>query len=195
MNLISFRLQPECVLFALAILLGLSVSNCVAVEPVPATNAVTAASILADMHYEKVVSAHLLAFVSREDKRPWYVEDALLLLELPKGEWVLVHAVRNPRYPPELKRKPSRWMAHEVMDAPYVGDRAFTHRPTRNEMGQFLKDNEWQPESDKYWQVVQSEVDEVVWQRILRYNSPWFKTSKPPASLKGKESKSRWSSI
>ena len=158
-------------------------------EPAPATNAVTASSIMADMHYEKAVAAHLLAFVSREDKRPWYVEDALLILERPKGEWVLVHAVRNPRYPPELKRNPSPWSPREVMDAPYVGDRTFKHRPTQKEMDQFLKDNEWQPESDKCWQVVQSEVDEVVWQRILGYNSPWFKTSKPPASPKGKESK------
>src|ERR1041384_7874061 len=93
--------------------------NCAAIET-SSTNAVTAASILSDLHYESS-AAHLLAFISREDKRPWYVDNALLLLELPKGEWMLVHAVRNPKYPAKLKRSPGRWHVHEVTDSPFVG--------------------------------------------------------------------------
>lgn len=170
------RLQHwERICGALICFLGLGDSISTATEAELGTNRITAATVLADLHYPKPVAVHLLAFTSREDKRPWYVDDALLLLELPKNEWMLVHAVRNPRYPSDLKRKPSKWTAHDVMDAPYVGDRTFKHRPTRREMDRFLKDNDWQAESDKYSQVIQSDVDEAVWQKILGYPSPWMK--------------------
>jgi hypothetical protein len=136
------------------------------------TNEVTAASILKDLapdeNYPGQV-ATLLAFVAREDDRPWYADDALLVLQLPKGKWVLVHAVRNPKYPTGYRSGSgsTKWNMYHVMDAPHVGDRHFDHRPTRKEVDQFLKDNRWQSESDKFWRVVRRVVDEAAWQKVL----------------------------
>jgi hypothetical protein len=160
---IHFLAVIEAIIVALA-------WNCAAIET-SSTNAVTAASILSDLHYESS-AAHLLAFISREDKRPWYVDDALLLLELPKGNWMLVHAVRNPKYPAKLKRPAGRWHVHQVMDAPFVGDRCFNHRPTREEMREFIADNRLQFETDKFWIALNRVIDEKVWQTVLGYNSP-----------------------
>jgi hypothetical protein len=134
------------------------------------TNTVSAASILKELvGYGKPQTATLLAFVSREDDRPWYVDDALLVLQLRKGQWVLVHAVRNPRYPKNHKASSTAWLLHHVYDAPHVGDRYFDHRPTRPEVDQFLKENNWQFESDKLWRVVKRVVDEKAWQRVVGY--------------------------
>ena len=153
------------------IVFALMIWNCQGNEPLSVTNTVTAASILKNLEY-KPVSAHLLAFISREDRRPWYVDDALLVLQLPKGEWLLVHTARNPRYPKGHQGGASTWHVYQVMDAAFVGDRHFDHRPTRAELDKFLKDNDWQFESDKSWRVVGRAVDEETWQKVLGYKSP-----------------------
>ena len=134
-----------------------------------ATNGVTSVSILSDLRYVKVWTATLLAFVAREDDRPWYVDDALLVLQLPNEEWMLVHAVRNPQFPPNHRGGSTKWRRYDVMDAPHVGDRRFNRPPTRKEVDRFLSDNEWQFESDKFWRVVRRFVDEEAWQRVLGY--------------------------
>jgi hypothetical protein len=138
------------------------------------TNGVTATSILQDLDPHdgyRAQSATLLAFVAREDDRPWYADDALLVLQLPKDKWVLVHAVRNPKYPKGYRggSGSTKWSMYDVMDAPYVGDRHFAHRPTRKEVDQFLKDNQWQFTSDKYMRVVRRVVDADAWQKVLGY--------------------------
>lgn len=156
------RIGIVLVVFALAVWSGSAA--------IPAdTNEVTSASILKDLGYGKVQTATLLTFISREDNRPWYVDDALLVLQLPKGEWMLVHAVRNPKFPKGHRGGSTRWHLHDVMDAPHVGDRRFDHRPARQEVDQFLKDNSWQFESDKFWRVARRLVDEEAWQKTLGY--------------------------
>lgn len=138
------------------------------------TNVVTATSILKDLapleNYKGQV-ATLLAFVARADDRPWYADDALLVLQLPNGKWVLVHAVRNPKYPKGYHggSGSTKWGLYDVMDAPHVGDRHFDHRPTRKEVDQFLKDNQWQFDSDKFWRVVRRVVNADAWQKVLGY--------------------------
>ena len=140
------------------------------------TNDVTAAAILKDKdlnRYGRVQIATLLAFVSLEDDRPWYVDDALLVLQLPRGQWVLVHAVRNPKYPPGYKNGSTEWGLHHVMDAPHVGDRRFDHRPTRQEVDQFLKDNDWPFAGTLGRRIVKRMVDEDAWERVLGYKPDW----------------------
>ncbi len=157
-------------LFSIGLLFAWITSAATAAE----TNFVTATSILKDLapgeNYPGQV-ATLLAFVAREDNRPWYADDALLVLQLPKGKWVLVHAVRNPKYPKGYRggSGSTKWGLYDVMDAPYVGDRHFDHRPTRKEVDQFLKDNRWQFDSDKFWRVVRRVVNEDAWQKVLGY--------------------------
>jgi len=175
-------------LFLVGVLLAWTASADTAAE----TNVVTATSILKDLDPHdgyRAQSATLLAFVAREDDRPWYVDDALLVLQLPKGKWVLVHAVRNPKYPKGYQGGSSstKWSLYDVMDAPHVGDRRFDHRPTRKEVNQFLKDNRWQFESDKYSRVVRRVVDDAAWQKVLGYQ-PIINSSKqhgavPPTAL------------
>ncbi len=138
------------------------------------TNEVTAASILKDLASDENYTgqiATLLAFEAREDDRPWYVDHALLVLQLPKGKWVLAHAVRNPKFPKGQKRvsRSTEWRLHHVEDAPFVGDRHFDHRPSRKEVDQFLTDNEWQFESDIPMRVVRQVVNEETWQKVLGY--------------------------
>jgi hypothetical protein len=136
------------------------------------TNGVSATAILQGkdlQRYEGVQAATLLALVSREDDRPWYVDDALLVLQFRNGRWVLVHAVRNPRFPRGHKGGSTEWVLYDLMDAPHVGDRYFNHRPTHKEVDQFLKDNRWQFAGDKFWRVVRRVVDEKAWKRVLGY--------------------------
>ena len=159
------RIQRIGIVLAAA---AFSVWSCSAATPV-ATNEVTSTSILQDLGYRKVQTATLLVFVSREDSRPWYVDDALLVWQLPKGQWMLVHAVRNPKFPEGHRGGSTKWLLHDVMDAPHVGDRRFDHRPTRKEVDRFLKDNRWQFESDTHWRIVRRVVDEEGWQSILGY--------------------------
>ena len=144
------------------------------------TNDVNAAAILQAQdlqRYDGLQAATLLAFVSREDDRPWYVDDALLVLQLRKGRWVLVHAVRNPKYPPGHKGGSKEWVLYDVMDAPHVGDRYFDHRPTRWQVDQFLKDNQWPFTSDQAWRIVRRMVDADAWQRVLGYRPAWTGSS------------------
>ena len=158
--------------------------TCPAAVPA-ATNGVTSVSILSDLRYGKVRTASLLAVVAREDDRPWYVDDALLVLQLPNHEWMLVHAVRNPKFPPGAPARrrvgSTKWHRYHVMDAPHVGDRRFNHPPTRKEVDRFLSDNEWQFESDKFWRVVRRFVDEEAWQRVLGYKP--FRPAHPEISV------------
>ena len=133
---------------------------------------VTAESVLRSKHlghYGKVRASTLLEFVSREDSRPWYVDDALLLLELRDGRWVLVHAVRNPKPPSKAQARSMDWLLHHVMDAPHVGDRFFDHRPGRVDLERFLKDNDWPFGSTQGWRVVGRLRDPDVWQRTLGF--------------------------
>lgn len=153
----------------LVCLLSVSIGSAAAAAE---TNAVTATSVLKDLdphNNYRMQTATLLAFVASEDDRPWYVDDALLVLQLPKDKLVLVHAVRNPKYPPGHKGGSTAWGLHHVMDAPHVGDRYFDQRPTRQEVDQFLKDNQWKSESDKSWRVVSRVVNEQDWLRVLGY--------------------------
>ncbi|MBL9175571.1 MAG: hypothetical protein JNL10_18665 [Verrucomicrobiales bacterium] len=139
------------------------------------TNTVAATSILKDRdlrRYEGVRSATLLTWMSREDDRPWFVDDALLLLEMPRGRWVLVHAVRNPRFPPGHRGGSTEWGLHHVMDAPPAGDRRFDHLPTSGEMHRFLRDTAWPAPSDVSWRVLRRTVDTAAWKAALGYPPP-----------------------
>lgn len=144
--------------------------------------ATTADEILKDLDYKPVASAHVLAFVSREDSRPWYVDDALLVLKMSRGGWMLVHAVRNPRFPPGHRGGSNRWLVHHVHNAPFVGDRRFEKRPDRGEVDRFLKDNQWKIRPDRQWRVTRSEVDEAVWQQVLGYSSPFASAGLSPGA-------------
>lgn len=140
---------------------------------------VTAESVLRSKHlshYGTLRASTLLEFVSREDSRPWYVDDALLLFELPYGRWVLVHAVRNPKPPSKAKARSTEWLLYHVMDAPHVGDRFFDHRPSRVDMERFLKDNDWPFGSTQGWRVVGRVRDADVWQRALGFKPEELRT-------------------
>lgn len=150
---------------------------------VPRTNAVTASSILKDRdlrRYDGVRAATLLTWISREDSRPWFVDDALLLLEMPRGRWVLVHAVRNPWFPPGHRGGSTEWGLHHVTDAPPSGDLTLDHRPTLREMNRFLKDTAWPSPSDPSWRTRQRTVNESAWTTMLGYPPPDLVT--PPNS-------------
>jgi hypothetical protein len=141
-----------------------------------ATNEVTAASIVHDLGYDKNDQgqvATLLAFVAREDRRPWYVDDALLVLYWPQGIWQLVHAVRNPKYPKDYKFTPgsTAWQLHHVYDAPSFAERSFDHPPTREEVNLFLKDNEFQFKSDRIFRVAERVFYDDAWEKVLGYRS------------------------
>ena len=141
----------------------------------PATNTVTASSILKDRdlrRYEGVRSATLLTWISREDSRPWFVDDALLLLEMSRVRWVLVHAVRNPRFPPGHRGGSTEWGLHHVMDAPPAGDLVLDHRPTLRELNRFLKDTAWPLPSDPSWRVIRRSVSASAWKETLGYPPP-----------------------
>lgn len=133
-----------------------------AAPPAPASPPVSAQAILKQIgRYTKVQSVRLLAFISREDDRPWYVDDALLLVEFKSGKWAIAHAVRNPRFPKTSKQRgPGRWRFHDVCDAPWAGDQMYDHRPTRAEVQRFLKVTDWPAGDDKFWRVTKAYVDE-----------------------------------
>ena len=135
----------------------------------PNTNTVSVAGMLKDLGYSNVKSSNLLAFISREDQRPWYVDDALLLLEFPKGRWTLVHCVRNPRYPKghPLAGRVDKWGHHDVCDAPWAGNQHFNHRPTRVEIESFLKKTDWPTRDDKFWRITRQIVNEAAWPKKL----------------------------
>lgn len=139
--------------------------------PASASVPVPVGSILRDLAWPPVKRSELLAFTSREDDRPWYVDDALLLLEEKQGSWVLVHAVRNPRFPPGHRGGSTltRWGRYYVTDSPPVAERHFSRRPQPAEVEAFLKDNVWQAVTDRSWRVVRCDVDPALWQRVLGY--------------------------
>ncbi|MGZ8939852.1 MAG: hypothetical protein ACXW32_11630 [Limisphaerales bacterium] len=112
----------------------------------------------------------LLAHVSREDSRPWFVENALLLVNS-GNRWALAHAVRNPRFP---NGKPAgKWGLHDVMDAPWSGDRFFDHRPTEEEVKKFLTDTDWTWHSiPRSFRVTSRIVDDEAWQKHLGFPPP-----------------------
>ena len=141
-----------------------------------ATNQLSATSILKDIRnelhdYSKIQSASLLAMVSLEDNRPVYVDHALLVLQLPKGRWKLVNAIRQSKPSPVSPSWNPQWRPHDVRDAPYVAIQTFDHPPTREEMNRFLKVNEFQIESDQFFRVVERLVYDEAWKKVLGYTS------------------------
>lgn len=129
----------------------------------PAIPPVSAQVILKQLgSYTRVQSVRLLAFISREDDRPWYVDDALLLVEFKSGKWVVAHAARNPRFPKTSKRQgASGWFFHNVCDAPWAGDQIYDHRPTRADVQRFLKVTDWPAADDKFWRITREYVDDA----------------------------------
>lgn len=112
----------------------------------------------------------LLAFVSLEDSRPWFAEDALLLIK-DDTRWILAHVVRNPRYPDG--RPASKWHHHHVFDAPWSGDRVFKQKPTKEDVTKFLADNRWQWHSEPgSFQVTKRMVNDEAWIRLLDMPPP-----------------------
>ena len=161
----TWRLVGFIVLAGLLALGGFTLGRAGDAAPVPV------GAILRDLGWPPVKRSELLAFTSREDTRPWYVDDALLLVEETKGSWVLVHAVRNPRFPRGHQGGSAltRWGLYYVTDSPPVAERRFPQRPKAEEVEAFLKDNLWQAVSDRGWQVVRCDVDAALWQRVLGY--------------------------
>ena len=157
-----------------------------------ATNQLSAVSILKDIrneihNYSRIQSANLLVVVSLEDDRPVYVDHALLLLQLPKGKWMLVHANRAAKPSPVLPTWNPKWQPATVTDSPRRFDRPFDHPPTREEVNRFLKDNEFQLESDKLFRVVERLVYDEAWEKALGYKSgikPLKRSSTDPPTNK-----------
>jgi hypothetical protein len=67
------------------------------------------------------------------------MDNTLLLLELKNGEWLLLHAARNAKYPTDVKQKPSPWTTYDVTDTPYAGDRNFKNRPRGRKWTSFCR--------------------------------------------------------
>ena len=112
----------------------------------------------------------LLAFVSLEDERPLYVEEALLLIK-DETRWILAHVVRTPRHADG--RPGSKWYHHHAFDAPWTGDRVFKEKPTKEEVSKFLKETRWQWHSDPDWfDVVGRAVNDEAWIKLLDMPPP-----------------------
>ena len=159
------------------------VSRVMAAAPAD-TNEVTAVSILQDIrdeihNYNNVQASALLLMVSTEDDRPVYIDHALLVLQFPKGKWMLVHALRAPKPSPVIPRWSPKWQPLIVMDSARRFNRPFDHPPTRQEVKQFLQDNEFPLESDQSDRVVERVVDDEAWQKTLGYKSNFAPLKRP----------------
>ena len=169
------RLLPTRLFSSVATACLFAVATVTAAAPVN-TNEVTAASILKDIRNEirgngKMQATTLLIMVSIEDDRPVYIDHALLVLQFPEGQWMLVHAQRAAKPSPFHASWNSKWRPFIVTDSLLRFYRPFDHSPTLDEVNLFLKDNQFQLESDDIYQVVAREVNEKAWEKSLGYKS------------------------
>jgi hypothetical protein len=169
------RLVPTRLLAGVVAACVFAATAVMAAEPT-GTKEVTAVSILQDIgneihDYNKVQASTLLLLVSTVDERPVYIDHALLVLQFPKGKWMLVHALRVPKPSPVGPRWSPKWQPLIVMDSARRFNRLFDHPPTRQEVKQFLQDNEFPLESDRSDRVVERVVDGEAWQKTLGYKS------------------------
>jgi hypothetical protein len=96
-------------------------------------------------------TSRVLAWRIREDDRPLYVEDAIVLLELagPAAlkSWRLLHVFRHPK---AAMVDPDEWRRAQIADTPVTGVARFEAPPTAAEIEAFMRESRWNDPSDGF---------------------------------------------
>lgn len=134
--------------------------------PVPAaiTNAL-ARDIVQDLHPDGLRQAHVLAFKSMADDRPWKTDCALVVVQLSRGRWELWHVARNPMH--AKKRAP--WYESTITDSTQRGSKVYDHRPTAADLRDFLKLSHWTFAGEPPMRLTHGEVYADTWKSVLGF--------------------------
>jgi hypothetical protein len=136
------------------------------------TNGITADSIVHDLKFKDSIKTHLLAFVSRVDDRPHYVDSALLVMELPNNRWRLVHAIRHPK-----SGSTNREAWHVTFgseDQNIRGSEVYDHPPTALDMGPFLLRSSYSFDEWQGYHTLHSALYTETWEKVLKHK-PQYK--------------------
>jgi hypothetical protein len=132
-------------------------------------------------------SGTVLVWQIKEDKRPLYVESAILCLKIGEGKtqrWKLSHVFRHPREDPHRK-----WTIDQVDDAPQVGETAgFAKSLTLKDATSFLKNTWWHFEPDPGWRVIDAAVCKSAWKQCF-HSEPPVQLLEEAEKWRGKEKK------
>jgi hypothetical protein len=121
--------------------------------------------------YGGEATTHVLAWIVRQDERPFRVESCLVLKVLKedsdRGRYCLSHIYRHPSAAEPEWRLPPLWISppDEVPIVTVEHFKRFHEKPTNKAVAGMLKDVQWSFEFPKGWQVVACGVCELDWER------------------------------
>lgn len=148
----------------------------------PGMTNVLAREIFGDRHFAGVRNVHILAFKSQVDDRPWWVDHALVVVEMSRGRWELWHLARNPR----SNGKRSPWTESHVTDSTQRGSRSYDHRPTAADLKEFVSLSYWSFAADPPFRLIRGTVDDALCRAVLGFESGYrFPEPSPPSRPAG----------
>jgi hypothetical protein len=144
---------------------------------VPGKSYPTALSIAQDLRYRDIDQVYLLAFSSKVDDRPLFVEEALIAVKSKSGKWGLAYAYRQPK---ESEVGANHWHLSGVADAHQYPSRDFDHRPSKDEVERFLDDSWWRFRAlaTGEFRVIRGMVFTETWEKVFGYR-PKYQFPKP----------------
>ena len=113
--------------------------------------------------------AHVLAWKTKEDHRPWYVEECILWVHWMESNgrkhWTLAHLGRNPKPPPQGRGR--GWELAIVYDAPVAYYRVFDIPPTNQDVYMFCSDSWWEFGPDGGFRILDARVCVETWRQVI----------------------------